>query len=176
MSLFSKLFGNDKEAEQAAKDLFTTIFGNTDGQPQNAEKPKEEQPAQPSNEPAAAATHVSGPSGFSWGEDMPNEPNQFNYPGAYWAYFEDIFRTEFPEYRVEKKDAYGDAKRIVYSFYDGTRKALVVELMGQSCAAKKTRADCLSQGIPYLRYYYNHEGWWNTRAYVIQRTRGALSR
>ena len=175
MSLFSKLFGNDKEAEKAAKDLFTSIFGNNENQPQNTEKPKEEQPAQPSNEPAPSA-HASGPSGFSWGETMPNEPNQYNYNGSYWAYFEEIFRTEFPEYRVEIKDAYGDRKRILYTFYDGARKALVVELMGRSCSAKKTRSDCRLQGIPYLRYYYDYDGWWNTRAYVIQRTRGALSR
>lgn len=174
MSLFSKLFGNDKEAEQAAKDLFSTIFGNGN-QPQNTEKPAETPSEQPQMQ-SDRDEHTPGPSGFSWGEEMPDEPNQFNYGGPYTAYFEEIFRTEFPEYRVEKKDAYGNAVRVVYTFYEGTRKALVVELMGKSCSAKKTRADCAKEGTPYLRYYYNYDGWWNTRAYVIQRTRGALGK
>ena len=50
-----------------------------------------------------------------------------------------------------------------------------IAMLGQSSAAYKIRRDCLRQGIPYLRYYYDHEGWWNTRAYVTQRTRAALN-
>ena len=33
----------------------------------------------------------------------------------------------------------------------------------------QVRRDSLRAGIPYLRFYYNHEGWWNTKEYVIQR-------
>ena len=32
-----------------------------------------------------------------------------------------------------------------------------------------------AQGIPYLRFYYNHEGWWNTRSYVTRRIANALT-
>ena len=31
-----------------------------------------------------------------------------------------------------------------------------------------------AQGIPYIRFYYDHEGWWNTKSYVIRRTSEAL--
>ena len=34
--------------------------------------------------------------------------------------------------------------------------------------------ECAAAAIPYLRFYHNHDGWWNTRAYVTQRVRGAL--
>ena len=116
-----------------------------------------------------------GPSGDSWGPVMPAEPNQFNYGGTYLDYFTGIFQTEFPEYRVARKVGASAKPVTVFTFWDGDRKALVVELMPQSSAAKKLRRDCAQQGIPYLRYYYDHEGWWNTRSYVIRRTKAALA-
>ena len=52
--------------------------------------------------------------------------------------------------------------------------ALVVELLSQGSDAYRLRKQCRADGIAYLRYYYDHEGWWNTKAYVIECTRGAL--
>ena len=126
---------------------------------------------------AASAAETAGDyaeSGDSWGPEMPDEPNQFNYSGTYLEYFTEIFQTEFPEYRVAR--AVGTSRKpvTVFTFWNGDAKALVVELMPQSSAAKKLRRDCADLGIPYLRYYYDHDGWWNTRSYVIRRTRAAL--
>ncbi len=62
-----------------------------------------------------------------------------------------------------------------YSFIKNGKCALVVELFSGKSAAKKLREDCRRAGIPYLRYYIDVEGWWNTKKYVIERTRNALS-
>ena len=132
-----------------------------------------------SYEPAAPFTGFDieeemGPSGDSWGPTMPNEPNQFNFAGSYLDYFTGIFQTEFPEYRVSRAVGTSAKPVTVFTFWNGNTKALVVELMPQSSAAKKLRRECAQLGIPYLRYYYDHEGWWNTRSYVIRRTKAAL--
>ena len=42
----------------------------------------------------------SAESGLSWGEFMPSEPNQHNFPGSYTEYFESIFREEMPQFTV----------------------------------------------------------------------------
>ncbi|MDO4842614.1 MAG: hypothetical protein Q3982_08080, partial [Phoenicibacter congonensis] len=113
------------------------------------------------------------PSGFSWGPQMPAEENQYNFGGSYVQYFEHVYRAEFPEYRVEFSDPrYGRGK--VVTFFSGSATALIVELLPKSTDSKKLRADCAARGIPYLRFYYDREGWWNTRAYVVKRTRDAL--
>ncbi len=172
MSLFSKIFGGDKEAEKAAKDLLNGLFGQpnqTSGKPESAPQSRPEEP-QTQNQ-----TEVpSGPSGFSWGPVMPDEPNQYNYNGPFWAYFEEIFHQEFSRYRIEKAEPQ-PKRRFVYTFYDGTRKALVVELVGSSSEPKAVRAKCARENVPYLRYYYDYEGWWNTRKYVVSRTGNALN-
>ena len=116
---------------------------------------------------------VEGPSGLSWGPEMPAEENQFNYPGTYLQYFDHVFREEFPEYQITMEQA---------RLYDGTvctfRKngavALIVELLSRRSEPKSLRRQCRQTGTPYLRYYYDYEGWWNTRSYVAERTRRAL--
>ena len=113
-------------------------------------------------------------SGDSWGPEMPDEPNQFNYDGTYLEYFTEIFKTEFADYTIESRTGEGRNPVTVFTFWNGDEKALVVELMPQSSAARKQRNDCRRTGTPYLRYYYDHEGWWNTRPYVVRRTRAAL--
>ena len=55
------------------------------------------------------------------------------------------------------------------------KTALIVELLPQRSSVYKLRRDCATMGIPYLRYYYDHEGWWNTYSYVTERTRAALN-
>ena len=122
----------------------------------------------------SAESAEAAESGDSWGPEMPDEPNQFNYDGTYLEYFTEIFETEFPEYRIESLSSAANKPVTVFTFWKGDEKALVVELMPQSSEARKQRTDCAKLGIPYLRYYYDHDGWWNTRSYVIRRTKAAL--
>ena len=114
-----------------------------------------------------------GPSGFSWGPVMPDEENQYNYNGTYKEYFDDVFRSEFPGYMIESADA-NHGRTTVFTFWDGGKKALVVELISRKSSVYKLRSDCKAMGIPYLRFYYDYHGWWNTRGYVKQRTHNAL--
>ncbi len=114
-------------------------------------------------------------SGDSWGEQMPAEPNQYNFNGDYLQYFENIFGTEFARYSIDRMADQGQgSRRWIYNFYNGTVKVLVIELMPESSTAKRTRTAAAREGVPYLRFYYNHRGWWNTRSYVVRRIKTAL--
>ncbi len=112
-------------------------------------------------------------SGFSWGAEMPEEENQYNFPGSYEAYFEKVFTEDFPDYRLEKVQPLS-GKGLVMNLWDGEVKALVVELLSKSSDSQRLRRDCQKQRIPYLRFYYDYHGWWNTRAYVKHRAEEAL--
>ncbi|MBR4725696.1 MAG: hypothetical protein IK071_07955 [Lachnospiraceae bacterium] len=161
MGLLSKIFGGDSEAEKTAKDLLQGIFGGSsdNSSPDNSSS---------SDDQTGKDERIySSPSGDSWGDDMPAEENQFNYNGSYIQYFENIFGTEFAAYRTEKTNIGSD--RYIYTFYGGAGKALVVELMPESCSAYKIKQDCKKENIPYLRFYHDHHGWWNTRSYVVGR-------
>ncbi len=179
MGLFSKLFGNDEEAKKAKstlEDMLKAVAGAVEKKP--AEKPVEK-PVSSSGMTVGggsipAQVKPASPSGESWGEEMPAEPNQFNSGLRFDQYFEGIFRTEFADYTLQRED-FQDGKRVVFTFVKDGRKALVVELLGKNSSAVKIRKICRGQGIPYLRYYYDYDGWWNTRAYVIKRTRAALA-
>lgn len=162
MGLLSKIFGGDKDVEKAAKDLLKGIIDNAQQNQQVS-----------AGEDESAHKAESSPSGFSWGEKMPAEENQYNYNGSFDEYFEGLFRSEFPELRYEK-DEISPNRRIVYTFYSGDSKALVVELMSEKSSARKLRNDCKKEGVPYLRFYFDHEGWWNTRSYVVGRMRDAI--
>ncbi len=168
MGILSKLFGGDKKAEKTALDFLKSLAGNND----TAQKPKSEpKPAEtkPAPDPAKAAPVEDDP----W-DTVPEEENLFNYKGGNYAdYFDHVFREDFPEYRIEKEFWYG-GKRTVFTFFSGASKALVVEILPEHSEAKKLRETCKSSGTPYLRYYYGHWGWWNTRSYVTNRTRAAL--
>ena len=172
MDFLSKLFSDAKKELNPLLEKLKEAAANL---PQE-EKPKPETkpaPAQTDTEAEAPRPQrMAYPDGRSWGEIMPEEENQFSFNGSYRLYFEQIFRSEFPQYRLEEQ--YIDGNRTVYTFWSGSRKALVVELMSQRCEAKKLRRTCGEQGIPYLRYYFDHEGWWNTRSYVVNRTKKAL--
>ncbi|MBR4703084.1 MAG: hypothetical protein IKO91_04510 [Oscillospiraceae bacterium] len=181
MGLLSKLLGDEgskqlgklvknvaseaeKAARQAGVDLDQVISGVQSGaRPQTQSRPQQAAPAQ----------HEPGPSGFSWGEEMPAEENQYNFAGPYTAYFEMIFREDFPGYRVDRGQG-SHPRTTVYTLWQGVSKALVVEVMTQDSEAKKLRQDCAKAGIPYVRFYHDHDGWWNTRAYVVSRIRAAL--
>ena len=174
MSIFSKLFGGDAKAEKAARDLLNGLVnGAANSQKEAPSRTGAAAPAQSAVRPEPVRP-AEGPSGFSWGPVMPAEENQFNFNGTYDQYFERIYRAEFPAYRLARETPRG-RRATVFTFWDGGRKALVVELLAQSSASRKLRTDCARAGIPYLRFYYDHEGWWNTRAYVVTRTRNALA-
>ncbi len=162
MGLLSKILGMDKKLEQKVKsavnDAVSAALQNQ-AAPQNVR-----------NQPSADETAFAG---LSWGPVMPAEENQFNYPGTYVEYFSHIFRDDFPGYNI----TYGqDPKHrsTIFTFWSGAGKALVVELLPRSSETNRLRNACTAQRIPYLRFYYNHEGWWNTRSYVSQRVRKAL--
>ncbi len=112
-----------------------------------------------------------------WGGDAPPaEENLFTFNGPFSAYFEKIYAEEFPAYRVEKTAGYGGySSSTIYTFYEGDRKVLVNEITPASSEARKLRESCRREGMPYLRYYVGHEGWWNARSYVVARTRKALN-
>ena len=197
MGLLSKLFGNS-EAGDAAKDLLKEVgkaakalgeeleksaktIQNKAEEVQGKTNPFEPSAHAPENSSAKTAPVQTGsrtagshtPAGVSWGEEMPEEENQFSYDGTFVEYFEQIFRTEFPCYQVTRKTEQ-DGKTVIFTFRKGVREALVVELLSQRSERKKLRSDCEANGIPYLRFYYDHDGWWNTRSYVVNRVAGAL--
>ena len=186
MGLFSKLFSEG--AGKAVGDLLNNLgTGNNQG---NSQGNNSGQGVILNGQPIGGGNNYSGtvvpnndggysntgamnqPSGNSWGPVMPAEENQFNYKGSYIQYFEEIFRNEFPAYQIEKEKS---GKITVFTFYSGGVKALVVELLNSNSGRYKLREECRRTGVPYLRYYYDHKGWWNTKSYVIERTRKALA-
>ena len=112
-------------------------------------------------------------SGDSWGDTMPAAENQFNYLGPYQQYFETVFRENFPDFEVVRQDC-DNRDASIFTFWKNEERALVVEVMSGTSKAQKVRKNCRANGVPYLRYYHNHYGWWNTKDYVIRRTRAAL--
>ena len=173
MSLLSKLIGGDKNVEKAAKDLLNGLVNAYTSNSQNQERTAPDAPSR-SFAPQARTVSQDAPSGFSWGEEMPAEENQYNYNGTFWEYFENVFRTDFAELRFEK-NVVTPSSRIIYTLYSGASKVLAVELMSERCSAYKFRNDCKREGLPYVRFYIDHDAWWNTRAYVVSRMRGAMN-
>ena len=176
MGLLSKLLGNG-DAGKAAKSFLDDVVKSVKEVVNDTQKPGQQGAApQASSRPASALNDeelVNAPSGDSWGPVMPQEENQFNYPGSYDDYCDGIFRSEFPEYRIELEKV-NNGRATVFSFYGASGKALAVEVISRKSTPYSLRKKCAEQGIPYLRYYYDYEGWWNTRSYVIRRTRTAL--
>ena len=173
MGLFSKLFQTANDAEKAER-MMKDLFGNA--RSNNAQHNQPSPAPQNTPAPAPAPQQQQGsnsPSGFSWGEVMPAEENQYNFNGTYKQYFDSIFLNEFRDCQVTC-DTSRSTRMPVYYFVKNGRTALVVELMKSKSCAKKLRSDCRAKGIPYLRYYIDYHGWWNTKKYVITRTRGAL--
>lgn len=186
MGLFSKLLGSNadkspldilknavddvaKEAVSAAESLKQSIDANMNGNP-----------ARPAGQPAASAPAWSAPgasapaSGDSWGDLMPTEENQYNFGGSYLQYFGKVFREDFPAYTVQQEPG-RDERSPLFVFYQNGRKALVVELKSERSSAQAIRRRCEAEGVPYLRFYYDHDGWWNTRSYVTRRVTAALN-
>ena len=106
---------------------------------------------------------------------MPAEENMYNSGLAPAAYFEKIFAEDFPACIVNKEAGWGGFDRsTIYRFYDGAAQKLVVELVPDNSSAVKLREKCAKEGVPYLRFYKDHEGWWNARSYVVSRIEKAL--
>ena len=171
MGFLDKLFGSNvadkikNAAETVAKEATNAV--NAAANPNSAASN-----ARPAS--AAPAPSSSGAeSGFSWGPTMPAEENQYSFSGSYLAYFDMVFSQEFPQYRITRETP-KKGHSTIYSFWLGERKALVAELMSERSEANKLRSECRARHIPYVRFYYDHDGWWNTRSYVAQRTRAAL--
>lgn len=172
MSLLSKLLGGKKPTLTDVVDLLQ----GKDAQPAKPAAPKPVSPQNTWSNSRPEPEEAEGPSGVSWGPRMPDEPNQYNYYGTFWEYFEDIFHRDFAEYTVTRQENPRTASVYAYSFSMDGETLLMVELLSRRNDVYKLRSDCRKQGIPYLRFYYDVEGWWNTRAYVIDRIKKALGR
>ena len=136
-----------------------------------AQNPAEQNPVE------TRETSSNGPtSGDSWGPDMPIEPNQYNSGVTYTVYFQRVFSENSPSYRLtcDYRPQGNDCS--VFTFWEGDRKALVVEILSQNQQASRLKDQCEARGVPYLRFYHDHKGWWNTKSYVIRRVGAALRR
>lgn len=107
-------------------------------------------------------------------DSIPAEENQYNSGLSFLEYFDKVFKEEFPEYEIARKERL-PGRAFVYSFVINGKTALNAEIMSEKCSANMFRKECLKNGTPYVRFYFDHEGWWNTRAYVADRTRRALN-
>ncbi|MCR5460809.1 MAG: hypothetical protein K6F51_13025 [Acetatifactor sp.] len=172
MGFLDKLFGSNvadklkNAAETVAKEATNAVNAavNSSSAATNAR----------SASTAPAPSSSGAESGFSWGPTMPNEENQFNYPGTYDQYFLDVYSKNFPAYRLTTEPVRKGSATVI-TFWSGEAKALVVELMSDTSSAESIRRNCYKERVPYLRFYYNHQGWWNTKAYVLERTSKALN-
>lgn len=159
MGFFSKLL-KDNGGDAALNALKNVARGVMDSAAKQSGAP-EHAPA--SRCPAAASPY----------DDMPAEENQFSFGGTYVQYFDTVFREAFPAYQITHTGG-ADGRSTVFTFSNGGTTALVVELKSERSSAQKLRRQCEETGTPYLRFYYDHHGWWNTRTYVTERTRRAL--
>ncbi|MBO4229474.1 MAG: hypothetical protein J5938_03885 [Clostridia bacterium] len=175
MGFLSKLLGgNASEGKKAVESFLQGLMDGVGKQDSNASAGAQTA-GKPEEDKTVFSSSVSdSPCGDSWGERMPDEPNQFNSGLSYPDYFEKIFREEFPSFECTKEFQKG-GKRVVFFLRSAGKTALVAEILPQSSASKKLRENCHAQGTPYLRFYYDHEGWWNTRSYVVRRVREAMA-
>ena len=173
MGLFSKLFG--KVAEDAAESMFGDEKHYFDNLREDDAPQPVSQKSSPNPPPPKKGEVVRG--NLPWGPLMPKEENQYSFGGSYIEYFDKVFREEFPEFGIthaQVEGRYHPATVFTFTNISG-RTALIVELMSEKSNVKKLAYQCRSEGTPYLRFYYDHQGWWNARSYVANRVRGALS-
>ena len=176
MGLFSKLLGGAKDI--SLEKVLKTVTEAADKLSQN------------SGDNSFSESHAEDipDSGFSWGEKMPAEENQYNFSGNYVKYFNHVFTEDFPGYDISYEQP-PKSSSTVFTFRQASRRVLVVSadmkdirfpaglraIARAGAGVNNIPLDrCAEEGIPYLRFYYNHHGWWNTRAYVDHRTRSAL--
>ena len=172
MGLYSKLLGENSQLSELINDVANVIKQESVNL-HESEMTETETTVIEHDDTAYGEKIDTGDYGFSWGPVMPQEENQYNYNGTYKEYFNDVFRSTYPMYKIEEADAY-NGRGTIFTFWEGDRKALVVELLSRKSSVYKLREDCKKTGIPYLRFYYDYDGWWNTREYVKNRTQIAL--
>ena len=173
MGLLSKLFNDNNKNVNSTLNAFKKAAQdrvNEAAEKVNAAVPNDDHPAK---RPDNAIPSRTPSSGVSFYGDVPAEENQYNFSGTYLQYFEKIFREDFPEYMVVTEKA-PDGRSTVFTFTSSGRQVLVVELKSENSESQRVRKACEAAAMPYLRFYYDHEGWWNTRSYVTQRIRTAL--
>ena len=173
MGILSKLFGGNKDAENKAMELLKALADAKAEEKKKAPEQKQEEAPKPQQAAAPEPEEDPGPSGFSWGERMPAEENQYNYKGTWQEYFEHIFRDDFPQYQYSA-DYRPGGKRVVYTLSSGGATVCIVEVMHAGSDSKKLRERCRNNGVPYTRFYHNYDGWWNTREYVVTRINQAI--
>ena len=159
MGFLSKLFGN--------KDPFD------DGKDQIEKEEKTrftEDSSSRDRFPSASTSSTDS----SWPQKPPAEENQYNFNGSYVDYFLHVFREDFSDYTLRVEKIRYDSATLIY-FLKNDREELCVELMSRTCSVQKIRRECRQKGLRYLRFYYNHKPWWNTRRYVTERVSAALN-
>lgn len=164
MGFLSKLFGYaDKLSNLEEK--FESPVSNAD---------ESRQAYQSSAAPKPAQAMPSG-GGLPWGDKMPAEENQYSFNGTYIEYFNKVFTEDFADYDITYEAVAGrSTPATVFHFAKGGTRVLTVELMSERSDAQGTKIQCRKNGIKYLRFYYDHHGWWNARSYVTNRVRGEL--
>ena len=164
-----------KEAEKSGSlEQAASFLGALAGAAKLEAEKAEPEPAQTLQAAADALDEELTVPGNSWGPTMPLEENQYNFPGTPAAYFEKILAEDFPGYRLEK-EVPQDSKATVFTLWEGDKQAAVVELLNKNSVRNKIRRDCRLAGIPYTRFYFDVEGWWNTRVYVKERIQKAMA-
>ncbi len=160
MSLFSDIL---KKVKKGIDEIEDALDG--DGKPASS-------PAPAYTEPATETVSSEPVSDDPW-DTIPAEENQYNFSGNYVQYFEKIFREDFPEYAASYERA-SNRDAVIFTLKKDGATALVCELLSETSVAKKLRNDCKAAGIPYVLFYFNHHGWWNTRSYVVDRIKSVL--
>ena len=131
----------------------------------------------------------------SIGDIVPDEPNQYNYKGEPKNFFLEVLTAAFPEYTVRMHDAsyptrpswergpFGSYRQIpgkpvpayIFTVQDGSEVKLAVELLSQASKNRKNnRKTFEEQHIPFTRFYYDVDGWWNTKSYIRERAYAAI--
>ena len=179
MGLFSKIL-NGGGSEKAALNMFRDVVGDVAKEAvaaaENAKKLFEADSSSSGERGEGESLSWTAPwnvSGDSWGKAMPEEENQYNFNGSYLQYFAKVFREDFPAYTVRQEPGHDDRSPLFVFYRDGARR-LVVELKSERSSSQAIRRRCEAEGTPYLRFYYDHDGWWNTRSYVTRRVTAAL--
>ena len=172
MGLFSKLFGDNNPFDDIIDQLGKNDPDSVDLNQEN----RQEQVQSRSAGMSGGSYEASRPGGSSesWPMTVPEEENQYNYNGSYIDYFMHVLKEDFPEYTLEKESIRHGYATLIY-LWQGNEKVLCIELMSETCSVQKIRNECRTNGIRYLRFYYNHRPWWNTRRYVTGRVGAALS-
>lgn len=170
MSFISKLFGYADKLSNLEEDLSGSL-NNVSGNNNSKLQPQQSI----DNTPAAQQAAPAGGNPLPWGDTMPSEENQFSFNGSYYEYFDKVFKEAFPSFEITYAPVPNrHTGSMAFTFAQGGAKRLVVDVMSERCSSKAFERECRKNGIPYLRFYYDHHGWWNTKSYVVNRVSGVL--